>query len=51
MLRNNLVKTDVLKKERQSLGLTYGDMAYKMGYKSKSTICTSKKARLFPPCR
>jgi len=48
MLRSNLVKTDVLKKERKSLGLTYGDMAYKMGYKSKSTYMYIEKGKTVP---
>lgn len=36
-MKTKYVKTDVLKAERESRGLTYEDMASLMGYSSKST--------------
>jgi transcriptional regulator with XRE-family HTH domain len=35
--KTKYVKTDILKEERESRGLTYEDMANLMGYNSKST--------------
>lgn len=45
MVADGFVRTELLKKARQSLGLTYRDMAEKMGYKSKSTYMYIEKGK------
>lgn len=44
----NYVKTNALKKERLERGLTYEDMAKKLGYRSKSSYMNIERGLVTP---